>query len=36
VTQLTAIGTQTRTALEALREAGVDFIEEWAPTGRPS
>jgi TolA-binding protein len=34
--KLTTIGAQTRTALEALREVGVDFIEEWSPTGPAS
>jgi chromosome segregation ATPase len=34
--QLTAIGGQTREVLERLRENGVDFIEEWSPSGLAS
>ena len=34
--QLTAIGGQTRSVLETLRANGVDFIEEWAPSGLAS
>jgi chromosome segregation ATPase len=34
--KLTAIGGQTREVLERLREGGVDFIEEWLPSGLAS
>jgi predicted RNase H-like nuclease (RuvC/YqgF family) len=34
--QLTAFGEQTREVLQRLREAGVDFIEEWSPSGPAS